>query len=95
MGRCRKCVLWGAHAASRAVIGDLANRRGMASPRASSLVSGGNFGEPPKSAREPRALPRGVWLAAKKTTSYCDFIFEFGREREVIVYEDCFRRGSI
>src|SRR5512133_1846007 len=47
---------------------------GMASPRVSGLVSGGDFGEPPKSAREPRALRRGGWPAPKMTTSYCDFI---------------------
>jgi hypothetical protein len=43
---------------------------GMASPRVRSLVPGEDFGEPPKSAREPHALPGGGWPAPRITTSY-------------------------
>ena len=68
-----QCVVWGAHAASRAVIGALANRREW-SVRVYSLVSAEDFGEPPKSAREPRALPRSGCPAPRITTSYLDFI---------------------
>ena len=45
----------------------------MAIPRFSS-PSGGHFGEPPKSAREPRALPGGGCPAPRITTSYLGFI---------------------